>query len=124
MKPVYLAVALGIAAPIVARSAAANDQDLKCRDVLVHLQELREPLKACYVARARPLVAASQERPETIATAVDAACQPEKDAVARRLLVCMSYDQATDAVERFAKLMRGIIIQAIVEYRAGLLPSR
>jgi len=81
-------------------------------------------IRTCFIENGRPLVAASTEAPETIATAVDAACGGPKAAMVRQLMACMRIDQARDVVEQYAASLRAAIVAAVVQERAGLPKAR
>lgn len=107
-----------LAIGLCASSAAAqtSDQMQRC----LSLDPARSAIRSCFVEQGRALIDTSQERPETIATAVDAACGAPKAAMVRQLTQCMRVDQALNVVEKLASGLRGAIIAAVVQERAGL----
>lgn len=108
-----LALLLSLAA--TSAGAQSNEDIRECLSV----DRARDAVRACFIEQGRPLVTASQERPESIATSVDALCQAPKAALVRQLMRCMRVDQARDVVEKLASSLRGAVIAAVVQERAG-----
>jgi hypothetical protein len=108
--------ALALLTAVTLAPAAVAQDMVKC----LNTDGNRQLIRACFIDHGRPLLAASTEAPETIATAVDAACSGPKAAMTRQLMGCMRIDQALDVVEQYAASLRASVIVAVVQERAGL----
>lgn len=102
------------------RAQANKEENARYADCVTGTTPYYKAIEACFIERGQPLVAASQEQPETIAAAVDGACQQPKAALVRKFLACMSVDGATSVVEKYASAMRSAVVSAVVEHRAGV----
>jgi hypothetical protein len=77
-----------------------------------------DEVETCFVERSKVLIQLSDEPAETIATAVDGACHEPQAKLIQQMAACVEPDRARQMLAVKTKLLRDLIVSAVVQARA------